>query len=638
VPCALDEYGNCIPTPTPTHTPTATPIPAGYNGLLCVNNLQSINASYLSANGFFYFVGGTNFLQNQYINDFKYSIDFVFGTPWQWVIRDSSYVIKAYNDVYEDTRIPPFSGWKIVGTQNITNVTVVTGCTALYTDNSTITFAYAITRTPTTTPTPTPTQFITPFIYETNGMIPNANVMLGDECNSYKYLENVARPSGGNGPCWYLYKNNQAYFYYYDNTVYTSFSTWIGAVSSASLSELIYIKFSPQANVPPSTGWLDFGTEEPVPVKISTIACPNIPVTLYNAGNNSLGQLGFGNRYTNSLPTPLTGYWSKAVAGQDFSFVALSANPNKWFGTGNNNMGQLGMNNGAPNFNLFKTSYTALTGNWSQMACGAYHTMALSAGTSKVYATGYNIWGQLGLGNNTYVLNSDTYSFSAVPGNWSKVVCGYGHTMALSAGTNKFFASGLNNLGQTGLVTPYQQTNDFTALTGNWSNVVCGYYHTMALSAGTNRWFGTGQNIYGQLGLGNETTAMALTALTGNWSHMACGGQHSMALSAGTNKLFGAGYNDAGQLGLGDLAITSRNTFTAVPGNWSNVVCGYYHTMALSANTNKWFGAGANSYGQVGFASSTQKYPTFTELTGNWSQMACGYDFTMALSAMPPLV
>ena len=141
VPCALDVYGNCIPTPTPTHTPTATPIPAGYNGLLCVDNLQSLSPYYLSANGFFYSVGNANFKNNQYINDFNYSIDFLFVNPWQWIIRDPSGIARAYNDIFEDTRIPPFSGWKIFGTQNITNITVVTGCTVPYTDNSTITMA-----------------------------------------------------------------------------------------------------------------------------------------------------------------------------------------------------------------------------------------------------------------------------------------------------------------------------------------------------------------------------------------------------------------------------------------------------------------------------------------------------------------
>jgi alpha-tubulin suppressor-like RCC1 family protein len=468
-------------------------------------------------------------------------------------------------------------------------------------------------------------------------MVPNANVLLGDECNSYKYLENVARPLVGNGPCWYLFKNNQAYFYFFVNTVYPPNFTWIGAVSSVNDSALIYINYNySQINVPPSTDWLDYGTEEPVPVKISTIACPNKPVTLYNTGSNSWGQLGSGDRVDRNALTPLTGYWSKAVGGRDFAFIALSANPNKWFGAGLNNMGQLGMVDLV--LPLYRTEFTALTGNWSQIACGGYHTMALSAGTSKLYATGDNLWGQLGLGDYFSNWNNYLFTFSAVSGNWSKVACGDGHTMALSAGTNKLFGTGLNNEGQTGLVTPYGQTVVFTALTGNWSNVVCGKTHTMALSAGTNRWFGTGNNDFGELGLGNETRANALTALTGNWSKVACGQYHTMALSASTNKLFGTGLNDGGQLGLGDLGIYSRNTFTALTGNWSDVVCGQYHTIALSANTSKWFGAGWNYYGQLGFSSSIQKLPAFTELPGNFSQMACGYDFTMALSSMPPLV
>ena len=100
---------------------------------------------------------------------------------------------------------------------------------------------------------------------------------------------------------------------------------------------------------------------------------------------------------------------------------------------------------------------------------------------------------------------------------------------------------------------------------------------------GTTQWFGTGFNANGQLGLGNNSARNVFTALTGNWSQMSCGGYHTMALSAGTTKWFSTGYNADGQLGLGDNS--ARNAFTALTGNWSQMACGGSHTMALSATT-----------------------------------------------------
>ena len=76
-------------------------------------------------------------------------------------------------------------------------------------------------------------------------------------------------------------------------------------------------------------------------------------------------------------------------------------------------------------------------------------TMAISAGTNTLFGRGDNSYGQLGLGNNT-----TAYTFTALTGNWSNVFVGGNHTMALSAGTsNKWFSTGDNGNGQLGLGT-----------------------------------------------------------------------------------------------------------------------------------------------------------------------------------------
>jgi alpha-tubulin suppressor-like RCC1 family protein len=346
----------------------------------------------------------------------------------------------------------------------------------------------------------------------------------------------------------------------------------------------------------------------------------------FGTGNNDAGALGLGDNSDRNVLTPLTGNWSQMVCGGDWGddfTMALSAGTTKWFGTGFNFFGSLGLGD-----NSSRNVFTPLTGNWSQMACGGDFTMALSAGTTKWFGTGRNIYGALGLGD-----NSDRNVFTPLTGNWSQMSCGRYHTMALSAGTTKWFAVGNGGSGQLGLGPGYGNPNLFTALTGDWSYMVCGKFSTMALSAGTTKWFGTGSNYWGNLALGDAIPGPAysvFTPLTGNWSQMVCGGDFTMALSAGTTKWFSTGYNSYGQLGLGDNS--DRNVFTPLTGNWSQMACGLYHTMALSAGTAKWFGTGWNAEGELGLGDNSDRN-VFTPLTGNWYQMSCGRAHTMAMSA-----
>jgi len=350
---------------------------------------------------------------------------------------------------------------------------------------------------------------------------------------------------------------------------------------------------------------------------------PPLPV-LHSTGSNSNGQLGLGNFGTSrNTFTALTaswlpaGNWSQIACGL-YHTMALSAGTTQLFGTGSNQFGQCGIGADA---DVNRNTFTQLTGNWSQVACGDNYTMALSAGTNALFGTGSNIVGELGLGNTV-----QRNTFTQLTGNWSQVKCGIAHTMALSAGTTKWFGTGYNSSGQLGLGDTVQKTT-FTQVADNWTQVTCGGYHTMALSAGTGALFGTGRNDYGQLGLGYNFNRSTFTQLTGNWSQVACGHYHTMALSAGTSRWFGTGYNLRGQLGLGNN--TDCNTFTQLTGNWSQVACGLNYTMALSAGTTQLLGTGRNADGQLGLGDIADRN-TFTALTGNWSLIACGSYHTMA--------
>ena len=160
--------------------------------------------------------------------------------------------------------------------------------------------------------------------------------------------------------------------------------------------------------------------------------------------------------------------------------------------------------------------------------------------------------------------------------------------------------------------------------------MVCGYYHTIALSAGTTKWFGTGRNTEGQLGLGNNADRNAFTPLTGNWSQMACGAYDTIALSAGTTKWFGTGANFFGSLGLGDES--PRTTFTQLTGNWSQVIRGAYHTMALSSvrveNINVF--PDVPLLDNIGLPTDPNMISQFVPILSAWNDVSVGQLFSFA--------
>jgi alpha-tubulin suppressor-like RCC1 family protein len=152
--------------------------------------------------------------------------------------------------------------------------------------------------------------------------------------------------------------------------------------------------------------------------------------SLWTWGRNSYGQLGV-NDTTNRL-TPVTtllgGTNWKSIAGGDFHIIALKTDGSLWT-WGNNFSGQLGVNNTTDR----STPVTTLLGgnNWKSIAGGFYHTIALKTDGS-LWTWGFNYYGQLGVNNTT---SRSTPVTTLLGGNnWKSIACGGYHTVALTAG------------------------------------------------------------------------------------------------------------------------------------------------------------------------------------------------------------
>lgn len=199
----------------------------------------------------------------------------------------------------------------------------------------------------------------------------------------------------------------------------------------------------------------------------------------------------------------------------------------------------------------------------------------------KVYASGYNGYGQLGLGDTTarreftrleyFVTASVTITDCFVR---SDRYSNYDGFYALGS-NGILYACGLNVNGELGVgdttnrATPTQISGAIT----NISKVVGAAHYTFLLTT-TGALYATGYNNWGTLGLGDTTSRNAFTLVSNvagvadvymwdgrldstNWQ-AAC----SAFLRTTTGDVYSTGYNGYGTLGLGDT--TNRNSFTKI--------------------------------------------------------------------------
>jgi alpha-tubulin suppressor-like RCC1 family protein len=117
--------------------------------------------------------------------------------------------------------------------------------------------------------------------------------------------------------------------------------------------------------------------------------------------------------------------------------------------TGFNNRGQLGLGGGGN-----KNEFSAATGDLAAktvlaIAAGDYYSFALTD-EGKIYAAGYNDSGQLGLGD---LLNKDTFmkvtTGDLASKNVTAIAAGGAHSLALDD-EGKIYATGFNGYGQLG--------------------------------------------------------------------------------------------------------------------------------------------------------------------------------------------
>jgi alpha-tubulin suppressor-like RCC1 family protein len=166
---------------------------------------------------------------------------------------------------------------------------------------------------------------------------------------------------------------------------------------------------------------------------------------LYAWGSNSSGQLGLGHLNSISIPAPISLESKVQSIAVGSTHVLVLTVDNKVFGWGSNHFGQIGQGNtdrqntqkfiNKPRPILFPEKILAI-------AAGMHFSLALSL-SGKVYAWGWNGFGQLGMGN---LLPVSTPTLIPNLSNVRAIATGEAHSLAI--GKNQLFGWGNNESGQ----------------------------------------------------------------------------------------------------------------------------------------------------------------------------------------------
>mmetsp|Transcript_18230 Transcript_18230/g.38064 ORF Transcript_18230/g.38064 Transcript_18230/m.38064 type:complete len:471 (-) Transcript_18230:1643-3055(-) len=242
---------------------------------------------------------------------------------------------------------------------------------------------------------------------------------------------------------------------------------------------------------------------------------------------------------------------------------------------------------------------------WDMVACGRYHTVALTR-SGEMYSWGGGKNGRLGHGDER--IRTSPSRIQGLPEPVVSVACGYHSTLAVTV-SSKVFAWGWGMHGQLGL----GDTDDrfvptqlpcFPPPRRKIVIVACGDRHSFAITD-LGEVFGWGSNQFGQLGNGSRGEMYLkperITELEGlSIRCIGSGDRHSAAItSLGVVYTWGCGSD--GQTGHGDFfdVLRPRRVEALRDICMLDVKCGHNFTMAL-AETKDVYAWGNDAYGQLG--------------------------------------
>ena len=187
------------------------------------------------------------------------------------------------------------------------------------------------------------------------------------------------------------------------------------------------------------------------------------------------------------------------------------------------------------------------------------------------------------------------------PAEFIKVSADYHHSLALEK-DGKLWAWGYNTFGQLGISTfsntyyPVLIDSGYTeistgSLTGYFSGTIVNSFYSMGIKSDGSLW-AWGSNQEGQLGDGTYTNASNPVYIGSDYTAVSAGGAHTLAIKKDSS-LWAWGFNYYGQ--LGDGSKVDKNVPTHIGDGYISISAGRKHSLAIKSDGSMW-AWGANGF------------------------------------------
>ncbi len=294
--------------------------------------------------------------------------------------------------------------------------------------------------------------------------------------------------------------------------------------------------------------------------------------TLWAWGHNDRGQLGDGTTINKNIPTQIgtDNNWSQITTGDSYT-IATKVDGSLW-AWGNNNYS---LGNGLTQSSSLPIQVSTVL-NWIQVAVSQKNTFGLRGDVYQSYGLlstwGNNNKGQLGDGTTTD--RTTPYNVGGInpSTNWVKFKTSGLHTIAINT-SSKLWAWGDNLYGQLGDGTKTDSKTPIQIGTDNWSKIAAANSRTYGIKANGTLWAWGRNNFSGfyLLGVGMPSGGYSYDYSTpiqigtdNNWLEISSKGNHTVALKT-DGSLWAWGDNLYGQLGDGTATTRSSPVLISCP-------------------------------------------------------------------------